>query len=227
MDRELQLEILKALSDVLSESFITEKIDECDFMDWAWDMNSEIKLKIGESERYFYICYGATKGVFVPMEPEFFPYVIKIPFLEVGDFDYCKKETIIYQEAQKCEDLLKDFFAPSGVVGRIGSLPVYWMEYFSITEECNDDSAIKIFIESYGRNREEDDNDEIIEEFYSSVASDSQGVFEFLLNQNYSEESVEIIEDFLCKYDINDLHTNNFYYDEDSCGIVLVDYSGY
>ena len=226
MDRELQLEILKALSDALSESFIADGISEDEFTNWAWNMNSEIKLKIGESERYFYICHGATKGVFVPMESEFFPYVIKIPFLYKEDFDYCEKEIVIYQEAQKCGDLLKDFFAPSGIIGRIGSLPVYWMEYFPISEDYNDDSAIKIFMESYDRNREEDD-DEIIEEFYSSVASDSQGVFEFLLSQNYSKEDIKNIENFLCKYSVNDLHTSNFYYDEYSCDIVLIDYSGY
>ena len=54
---------------------------------------------------------------------------------------------LLHQEAQKCEDLLKDFFAPSGIIGRIGSLPVYWMEYFPISEDYNDDSAIKIFMD--------------------------------------------------------------------------------
>ena len=166
---------------------------------------------------------GATKGVLIFKELGF---VIKIPFNFNGDgehfcgaddsgpgWNYCEVEEIKYEKAQIFG--VKDCFAGTYEVGKIGEHPVYIQEYAEMFSEGGSPSPKEKTREEL--ERIEDMCDGMAECFNNIWLSDALDFF--------GEKQFYNLLNFIDDYNISDLHDANIGY----IGMrpVLVDYSSF
>lgn len=164
--------------------------------------------------------WGATKGVLMEIDTD---YVIKIPFIEEHDFDYCAYEETVLEEA--AERGLEEFFAETESVGEYHGVPIYKMERV----EVNYDKLLSKYGEEYSKSCKKSGT------LYSEVemtrrfeSFDGEYYIDFF-NELFFEKGKKKIEEltyFLSDFDVNDLHIANMGVNSNN-EVVFIDYSGY
>ena len=173
-----------------------------------------------------YMTSGASRFVFWDMN---FDYVIKIAKCEEYE-RYNKREVEVYSAAvdeglesnfawcacyiPSCED--DDFYNPG----------VYVMEFLDGSDEEVSDSAWDYGYKQYCEERGLDSSSYDHADDYNdwSYDEDNETLMEFFLSQMDSKEAYEM-DKFISKFHINDLHSSNYLFRNDS--LVICDYAGW
>lgn len=162
---------------------------------------------------------GETKVVIIFDDED---WVIKIPFdlTKTGTRydDFCRIEAKNYQRA--IEESVERFFAPMYFLGNYEfedgccdfSCPIYIMEKVDVNEDVNSTYAKSNY------KGDEDDYDD-----YDFSGEDGATI---CLESSWTVDETINLWDFLCEYDINDVHTGNIGLNFEG-KYVICDYSGY
>ena len=167
-----------------------------------------------------HIDMGATKGVLIEVDAD---YVIKIPFIEEHDFDYCAYEETVLEEA--VERGLGEFFAGTESIGEYRGLPIYKMERVEVDYGRLFSKYGEEYSKSCKRSGTPYSEVEMTRRFESF---DGEYYFDFF-NELFFEKGEKKIKEliyFLSEFDVNDLHIANMGVDSND-EVVFIDYSGY
>ena len=149
-------------------------------------------------------------------------WVIKIPFdlTKTGTRydDFCRIEAKNYQRA--IEESVEKFFVPMYFLGDYEfedgccdfSCPIYIMEKVDVNEDVNS---------TYAKSNYEGDEDD-----YDDYDFSGEDGAMICLESSWTVDETINLWDFLCKYDINDVHTGNIGLNFEG-KYVICDYSGY
>lgn len=218
-----------------------------DFKEIEFDtFNSDITDSIAEKFPLGYqVKCGASKLVIIPPNSD---YIIKIPFTfsidsssDVGSssywssscapggepfdcayypiekefgWNYCKVEEELY--FLSTQEKVNDFFAETVYLGNIYDFPIY------VQEKCNIIYGETHFAPEHSKEERQRTTEKINEwGSFKNISLD----FTIDMIQHYGEIKVKQLFNFIKKYEISDLHRNNYGY----CGDrpVLIDYSGF
>lgn len=178
------------------------------FIDWAYANNRKLD---------FFFSFGASKMVLWEDE---MPYVLKIPFLNDVDRDYCKIEIDNYKKAEKIPEIA-ECFAWCDYLFELFGFPIYIMEKANCDEGEISEQAYSSAYEATCE-YESVDEEKFSEDFY--YWSDIEQM-ENLLCDEWTWRVFDKFLHFCEKNNINDRHTGNWGYIGDR--LVIVDYSGY
>ena len=148
-------------------------------------------------------------------------WVLKIP-RKIGEHNYndCEIEVMVYKLAEKYG--LHHFFAPAAQLTSfncsLGEIPIYVMKKVVVDEERVSDHFYSLYD---GDPEDEDDVDEWYENNFDEIDATMQAFVDY-----YGGAEADILQNFLNKVDINDIHSGNVGYDEDD-NLIIIDYAGY
>lgn len=171
--------------------------------------------EIGDTEDYVF-CYGASKGVIVPLKQEdrsIFPYVVKIPFLYEDEkyktkiVNHCRLEQKNSIAAAALD--LSDILIPTDYFGRFASAEIYIQQQVEYPKRTVIRYSWGILSEKYSV-----DNTSGIDPCLSLYIIEYYGLKKFLKLKEFVEEKR-----------INDLHGGNYGFIDGRP--VIFDYSGY
>lgn len=249
--KELITYLEKIFDNVGIEVFSWNWID-CSHGSWGRLKNAEFYQEVIDEYPDVSFHHGASK---VALEIEDFPeIVIKIPFM--GDYkihedesefdftclnsewmnmfncalgfcskkwDYCKAEVITYDWIYRVYPSIIPFFAEIEFLMEYNGHPVYIQKKVEhIAEKDSDliDYDEKLSKKLYSK---------ISDKYYESFCDDdSMELFSKLLSCAYDRYDTMVIDTLIrfCNDNVNDLHMQNFGFDEDGI-ICIFDYSGY
>ena len=162
---------------------------------------------------------GASK-VCILIEDDY-DYVIKIGFRDKAVDGMCKLEESLYRAA--CREGVSQFFAACYPLCTYRAVECFLMEYVDCDSNEIDSDVYRHISDEFANSGREYSNDDIYDE--CNDIEDECAYVSYLFPFYYSHEEVSRLENFLWRYDINDLHNENMGYSGDR--IVLIDYSGY
>lgn len=156
-------------------------------------------------------------------------FVIKIPFSDKR-YDYCLKEEEIteYILDNDYYNPLKKMFALCYSAFTFFGRKIYLMERVT-TDEDNCKGISKLISKDKERFRKRGYSEQEIEDYINSRSnyyySSGSEVTMDIIRAYCLEEELDILSDFICIYNINDVHRGNIGFIEDNP--VIIDYSGY
>lgn len=171
-----------------------------------------------------YANYGASRLVIWDDECD---YVIKMP-IDSYDEKYCKREVEIYSAA--VEEGLEDLFGWCACYREPEEYKcgIYVMEFLSGNEDEIFDSAwnygYQKFCDEYGLDSSIEDNREEYEANHYDYNTDNANMLE-LFESLIDGIKASLLDRFLAKWRINDLHAGNYLYR--GTELVICDYAGY
>lgn len=176
-----------------------------DIANWALDIYEKTD---------FSVSYGATKVIVYFNNTD---WVIKAPI--PGSFDYCRVEAENWIRAKR--EGVGYAFAPCFYYGRPYGTPIYIQRRI---QKDLDEMVYQLY--QYVSNKmpigEDEDKEDYTDRLYAEIDTnlcDNDRIEIF-----FGSEGAQIV-DFVCKYNINDLHEGNFGYLKDK--LVIFDYSGF
>lgn len=161
---------------------------------------------------------GASKVCIVIEDDDF---VIKIGFRDKSVDGMCRFEESVYRAA--CREGVSQFFAACYPLCAYRAVDCFLMEYVECDSNEIDSDVYRHISDEFASSGREYSNDDIYDE--CNDIEDECAYVSYLFPFYYSHEEVSRLENFLWRYDINDLHNENMGYSGDR--IVLIDYSGY
>lgn len=170
---------------------------------------------------------GASRQVFWDYDHEDF--VLKVG-LAPTDEKYCEKEVEVYNAA--VEAGLEKYFGWTARICEVDGVGIYAMEFLCCDEErVSDDSYnyhYKLFCEDEGLDPDTDESheawDNVCENSWSNSYDNNDGIREWLLD-GVSCITSGSLDEFLESHNINDLHSANIGYRDDTP--VIADYAGW
>ena len=148
-------------------------------------------------------------------------WVLKIP-RKIGEHNYndCEIEVMVYKLAEKYG--INHFFAPAAQLASfncsLGEIPVYVMKKVVVDEDRVSDHFYSLYD---GDSGDEEDVSEWYENNFDEIDATMQAFVDY-----YGGAEADILQNFLNKVDINDIHSGNVGYDEDD-NLIIIDYAGY
>ena len=148
-------------------------------------------------------------------------WVLKIP-RKIGEHNYndCEIEVMVYKLAEKYG--LHHFFAPAAQLASfncsLGEIPIYVMKKVVVDEDRVSDHFYSLYDED---SEDEEDVSEWYENNFDEIDATMQAFVDY-----YGGAEADILQNFLNKVDINDIHSGNVGYDEDD-NLIIIDYAGY
>ena len=200
-----------------SKMMAEEAAELFSIFDKVYDEKMEIECYVEDSELEgygVYTCSGASRVVF---GLEFGEFVFKTDIKE----GYCNKEFLNYQYAIKHG--YSEYFCPIEYVGEYHGK--HWFGMPKLYCVDNEYGISEISDRLYQKLRETHSK-ENAEQILEELENDSEeAVVREYFTQYYGNVEYETFENFLWKYDINDLHSGNVGFIDDFP--VFIDYSGY
>ena len=166
----------------------------------------------------FSIEFGTYRHTFIFDDCD---WVLKIP-RKIGEHNYndCEIEVMVYKLAEKYG--LHHFFAPAAKLASfncsLGEIPVYVMKKVVVDEDRVSDHFYSLYD---GDSGDEEDVSEWYENNFDEIDATMQAFVDY-----YGGAEADILQNFLNKVDINDIHSGNVGYDEDD-NLIIIDYAGY
>ena len=148
-------------------------------------------------------------------------WVLKIP-RKIGEHNYndCEIEVMVYKLAEKYG--INHFFAPAAQLASfncsLGEIPIYVMKKVVVDEDRVSDHFYSLYDED---SEDEEDVSEWYENNFDEIDATMQAFVDY-----YGGAEADILQNFLNKVDINDIHSGNVGYDEDD-NLIIIDYAGY
>ena len=166
----------------------------------------------------FSIEFGTYRHTFIFDDCD---WVLKIP-RKIGEHNYndCEIEVMVYKLAEKHG--LHHFFAPAAQLASfscsLGEIPIYVMKKVVVDEDRVSDHFYSLYDED---SEDEEDVSEWYENNFDEIDATMQAFVDY-----YGGAEADILQNFLNKVDINDIHSGNVGYDEDD-NLIIIDYAGY
>ena len=166
----------------------------------------------------FSIEFGTYRHTFIFDDCD---WVLKIP-RKIGEHNYndCEIEVMVYKLAEKYG--LHHFFAPAAQLASfscsLGEIPIYVMKKVVVDEDRVSDHFYSLYDED---SEDEEDVSEWYENNFDEIDATMQAFVDY-----YGGAEADILQNFLNKVDINDIHSGNVGYDEDD-NLIIIDYAGY
>ena len=166
----------------------------------------------------FSIEFGTYRHTFIFDDCD---WVLKIP-RKIGEHNYndCEIEVMVYKLAE--EYGVNRFFAPAEKLVSfscsLGEIPIYVMKKVVVDEDRVSDHFYSLYDED---SEDEEDVSEWYENNFDEIDATMQAFVDY-----YGGVEADILQNFLNKVDINDIHSGNVGYDEDD-NLIIIDYAGY